>query len=49
MMVDILLTGKNMVLTDEIERFALERFARLVHHRADLERIDVELSREATR
>jgi len=45
----VLLTGKNIVLSDAVEQDARRKFQRLVRHRPDLERADVELTRQPTR
>lgn len=45
----VLLTGKNMLLTDAVEHYATEKFSRLARHRPKLERAEVELTRQATR
>ncbi|HUX86286.1 MAG TPA: ribosome-associated translation inhibitor RaiA [Chloroflexota bacterium] len=45
----VLLTGKNMVLTDAIEHYATQKFSRLARHRPKLERAEVELTLQATR
>lgn len=46
---NVLLTGKNMVLTDVIEGYARQKFQRLARYRPDLDRADVELTQQATR
>jgi ribosomal subunit interface protein len=46
---NVLMTGKNMVLNDALERYATEKFHRLTHFRPDLESAEVELTRQATR
>lgn len=45
----VLLKGKNLVLTDAIERYAVGKFSRLEHYRPNLDRAEVEVSRQATR
>ncbi len=46
---DVRLTGKNMVLGDDIEQYATRKFRKLARHRPDLDRVDVELTRQTTR
>ena len=45
----VLLKGKNLVLTDAIERYAVGKFSRLDGFRPNLDRAEVEVSRQATR
>ncbi|MBI2938957.1 MAG: ribosome-associated translation inhibitor RaiA [Chloroflexi bacterium] len=45
----VVVKGKNLVLTEPLERYALEKFGRLIRYRPRLDRIVVELSLEATR
>src|SRR5690606_8378062 len=44
----VLLRGKNLILTDAMQRFAEEKFGRLAQRRPDLDRVEVEVSRQAT-
>ncbi len=46
---DVRLTGKNMVLDDAIEQYATRKFHKLARYRPDLDRVDVELTRQTTR
>ncbi len=46
---DVRLTGKNMVLGDAVERYARRKFGKLVRYGRDLESVEVEVTRQATR
>ena len=43
------LTGKNMVLSDPLERYATDKFSRLARYQHDLEHVDVEITLQSTR
>lgn len=46
---DVRLTGKNMALSDAVERYATRKFGKLARYRPDLDSADVEITRQATR
>ncbi len=43
------LTGKNVALSDDLETYAARKFQHLARYHAKLDRVEVELTREATR
>lgn len=45
----VVFTGKNMSLSEGLERYIIEKFGRLARHEPNLERVDVELTQQATR
>jgi ribosome-associated translation inhibitor RaiA len=47
--VDVTLTGKNMIIDDELEAYARKRFDRLSRDSPPIERVEVVITREATR
>ncbi|MBX6772996.1 MAG: ribosome-associated translation inhibitor RaiA [Chloroflexi bacterium] len=48
-MMRVVCTGKNMVLSDALERYMAAKFGRLARYRPDLDEIAVELTPQATR
>lgn len=45
----VVMTGKNLVLTDAIEHYATQKFGKLARHQPKLQRVDVELALQSTR